>query len=177
MTCAGLLLAACAASGNDQDIQPEGGDLYRPPALSSSSAAASPTPPPTSPPAVLPILTPTLPPELACTSGLRYVEDLSIPDGSAAAPGEALDKRWRVENSGTCNWDEHYSLQHIAGPDLGAGETRALYPARSGVEADLQIIFTAPQEPGAYRSAWQAYDPSGQPFGDTIFIDIIVIAP
>lgn len=172
---AGLLLAACSALGGPSSTAPEGGDVFRPPALSSPMAVvASPTSPaPAAPTPTSPPIAPT--PE--CSSGLRYIEDLTIPDGSIAAPGEALDKRWRVENNGTCNWDERFRLKLIAGPSLGAGETRALYPARSGTQADLQIIFTAPQEPGAYRSAWQAYNPAGQPFGDTIFIDFIVTSP
>jgi hypothetical protein len=170
-----LLLAACSASGIPSNKPPEGGDLYRPPAL--STPIASPTPLPSSTPIPQLSAAPTQPPAPACENGLRYIEDLSIPDGSIAASGESLDKRWRVENNGTCNWDERYRLKLIAGPDLGAGQARALYPARGGSQADLQIIFTAPQEPGAYRSAWQAHDPAGQPFGDPIFIDFIVLAP
>jgi len=38
----------------------------------------------------------------------------------------------------------------------------------------VQMIFTAPEEPGAYRSAWQAQDIEGNLFGDPIYIDIIV---
>jgi hypothetical protein len=36
------------------------------------------------------------------------------------------------------------------------------------------MLLTAPAEQGAYRSAWQAFDPQGQPFGDPIFVDILV---
>jgi hypothetical protein len=38
-------------------------------------------------------------------------------------------------------------------------------------------LFTAPQEPGIYRSAWQAADPQGNLYGDLIFIEINVISP
>ncbi len=30
----------------------------------------------------------------------------------------------------------------------------------------IRIIFTAPADPGTYRSAWQAYNPKGEPFGE-----------
>ena len=112
-----------------------------------------------------------------CTPQLRYLEDLSIPDGSLVPPGESLDKRWAVENAGTCNWDSTYTLRLIAGPALGAPEEQPLYPARAGAQAVIRILFTAPQEAGTYRSAWQAYDPAGNPFGDPIFIEIQVAAP
>jgi hypothetical protein len=36
------------------------------------------------------------------------------------------------------------------------------------------MVFTAPSEAGTYRSAWQAHDPSGEPFGDLFFIEFVV---
>jgi hypothetical protein len=109
-----------------------------------------------------------------CASGLTYLEDLTIPDGMLVAPGELLDKRWRVQNSGNCNWDLNYRLKLMAGPDLNAPTEQSLYPARSDSEAIIRIIFIAPQEPGTYRSAWEAYDPQGRAFGDPIFIEVVV---
>jgi hypothetical protein len=91
--------------------------------------------------------------------------------------GTALDKRWQVRNSGTCNWDLGYRVKLIAGPAMAAPIEQTLYPARSGSEATLRILYTAPTEPGTYRSAWQAYDPQGEPFGDPFFIEVIVIQP
>ena len=84
-------------------------------------------------------------------------------------PVRPLDKRWEVENSGTCNWDERYRLQLIAGPEMGAPPEQALYPARSGTQAVIRIVFTAPAEPGTYRSAWQAYNPAGRALWRPIF--------
>ncbi|GAB4526292.1 MAG: hypothetical protein Fur0018_11480 [Anaerolineales bacterium] len=112
-----------------------------------------------------------------CQTRLHYLEDLSLPDGSLVQPGELLDKRWAVENDGSCNWDESYSLRWIAGPTLGAPERLPLYPARAGTTAIIRVLFTAPQAPGVYRSAWQAYDAHGNPFGDPVFIEIQVGSP
>jgi hypothetical protein len=36
------------------------------------------------------------------------------------------------------------------------------------------MVFIAPEEPGNFRSAWQAYDPQDNPYGDPFFIDIVV---
>jgi hypothetical protein len=112
-----------------------------------------------------------------CTDNLVFLDDLSIKDGSVFSPGARLDKRWNVENSGSCNWDQHYRMKLIAGSELGVPPEQDLYPARSGTQAVIRIIFTAPNEPGNYRSAWQAYNPQGEPFGDPFFIDIVVEAP
>ena len=118
--------------------------------------------------AFYPTATPT------CSDGLTFIEDLTIPDGAFVAPGEVLDKRWQVQNSGSCNWDESYTIQHTAGLALGAPERLALYPARSGAEAMLKIEFIAPGEAGTYRSAWQAFNPQGEAFGDPFYIEFTV---
>lgn len=113
-------------------------------------------------------------PTPACIPNLTFLEDLTIPDGTLVAPGAALDKRWQVENSGTCNWDQSYRVKLLNGVDMGVIPEQALYPALSGTQATLRMKFTAPEEPGAYQSAWQAFDPNNEPFGDPFFIEIIV---
>ncbi|MCI0520841.1 MAG: hypothetical protein L0Z70_11390 [Chloroflexi bacterium] len=162
-----LILAACAAAEGEQGF-------YLPPTPAAAALTAPPhTPTPLAP---APALTssPPVPAAASCVSSLRYLEDITIPDGQPAAPGEVLDKRWRVENDGECNWDERYRLKRIAGPEMGVPAELALYPARSATQIELRIVFTAPSESGVHRSAWQAYDPQGAPFGDPIFIEIVV---
>lgn len=121
----------------------------------------------------LPTIVPTVNPA-TCVNNLTFVEDITIPDNSFAAFGAVIDKQWRVENSGTCNWTSEYRLRHTGGASLGAPEEIALYPARSGTQPILQINFTAPFEDGVYESAWQAFDPNGLAFGDLIYIRILV---
>ena len=155
-----------------------GCDLIQPyhPAPDSSSALFVPATP--APPTAVIIVTPTLrnttsPNE--CLDGLSYISDLTIPDGSQVEPGSSLDKRWEVQNTGTCNWNEQYRLRLIAGEELGASAEQALPPTRAGSNVVIRIIFQAPLEPGSYRPAWQAFNPAGQSFGDPIFIDFSVI--
>ena len=57
---------------------------------------------------------------------------------------------------------------------MGATTEQALYPARAGAQATIRISFTAPGEPGTYTTAWQAVDPNGEPFGDAVFMEIVV---
>jgi hypothetical protein len=121
----------------------------------------------------LPTTVPTVNPE-NCDNNLTFVEDLTIPDNMFTTFGLALDKQWQVQNSGTCNWNSGYRLKHIGGAELGAPEEIALYPAKAGTQATIQILFTAPFAEGAYESAWQATDPNGTAFGDPIYIRIAV---
>jgi len=134
-----------------------------------------PPPPPTATPT--PVGTPAEPkeqPTLACQDNLSFISDVTIPDGSEVEANSTMDKRWEVENSGGCNWDETYRLRLISGDSLGAEEEQMLFPARSGTRLVLRIVFQAPAEPGTYRSAWQAHNPDGQAFGDPVFIDFVV---
>jgi hypothetical protein len=138
--------------------------VYIPPAL-----AASPQPLQTPLPTLI-----SATPTPSCQNNLTFMEDLTLPDGTVVNPDETLDKRWQVENGGTCNWEAGYTLRLITGPDMDAAPEQALYPARAGSVAVIQIVYVAPAESGIYRSAWQAFDPAGQAFGDPIFIEIVV---
>ncbi len=113
-------------------------------------------------------------PAPACSDDLDYLQDLTIPDGSVMVPGQTIDKRWQVRNSGSCNWDQRYSLRLISGDAMGSDGSVPLYPARSGAEATLQMLFTAPQEFGTYECQWQAANPDGTPFGDAFYMQIVV---
>lgn len=125
---------------------------------------------------VLPLLPTSVPTadRSACVNDLSFIEDLTIPDNSYIPFGGTIDKQWRVENSGTCNWDSEYRLRYTGGALLGAQEEVALFPARSGTQVTIQITFTAPFEEGVYVSAWQAFDPNGLAFGDAIYMRILV---
>lgn len=162
----GVSLVAC--SGNEGRVTP-----FKPPTIEARAtppglAVSQPTP---TAPEVRPTTTPT------CIDSLTFLEDITIPDGTLVNPGDILDKRWLIKNSGSCNWDEEYRIKLLSGPDLGVPIEQALYPARSGFEATLRIVFTAPQEPGYYQSAWQAFNPRDAPFGDPFFIEVQVEIP
>jgi hypothetical protein len=111
-----------------------------------------------------------------CENQLRFLDDLTIPDGTEFSPGEELTKRWLVRNVGSCNWNRTYSLELISGLSLGAGTKKELFPARQSSDAVIEILFTAPDNPGRYNSWWQAYDPDGNRFGDPIYTEIVVLS-
>lgn len=137
------------------------------PAAVSSMPQISPTPVPT--------IEPPSPTPKTCSDSLNYLADLNYPDRSLVSPGKVIEKQWRVENNGSCNWDGRYrlKLQKDSAP-LGAAGEMALYPARAGTQATISINFSAPLEAGTYRTAWQAYNPEGLAFGDVVYMLIIV---
>src|SRR5512146_441207 len=122
--------------------------------------------PPSTPTFPAPAVTARPTPVVACVDSLSFISDETIPDGTEVSPNSTLDKRWEVENSGSCNWDERYHIRLIGGPEMGAGPVQPLFPARSGTRVIIRLLMTAPAEPGKYHSAWQAYNPADEPFGD-----------
>jgi hypothetical protein len=161
-----LGISGCAPTRTYPAVE-EGEVLFSPPTI---VPTITPTPVPTPTPNIE--ITPTK--EGACTNILSFVDDQTIMDGTEVLPGSSMDKRWKVTNTGTCNWDEGYSIRLTSGPEMGVPSQQALFPALGGSQAIIRILFTAPEVPGVHKSAWQAYSPAGQPFGDAIYIEIVV---
>jgi hypothetical protein len=163
-----MVIAACSLPGRiGKENVP-----FLPPTQASVSLFASPTS--TANP-IQEVVRPT--PTPSCTDQLTFLEDLTIPDGSVVQPGAALDKRWRMKNSGTCNWDKTYHVRLVSGEAVGLPVEQSLYPARGGSEFQIRMEIKAPADPGYYRIAWQAYNPQGEAFGDPFFVEISVQSP
>jgi hypothetical protein len=158
-----LLLVSCAPPAYSVP-QSEQGTLFAP-----ATRVVSPEPTATTAP-IQAQATPTI----VCTSDLKYVADVTVPDGMQVDAGTEVVKRWEVENTGSCDWDARFSLVNLEDSALGVNPKQTLFPARSGTRAILQIIFTAPTEPGTYRSIWQAVGPEGEYFGDRFYVEFVV---
>jgi hypothetical protein len=116
-------------------------------------------------------------PTPACTNSLKFIEDVTVPDGTTVSPGQSVDKQWRVQNTGSCDWDSNYHLQRVSGDAMGLPDQIALYPARAGTEAVIELTLTAPQDAGTYHTVWQATDPDGVAFEQPIYVEIVVTSP
>jgi len=125
--------------------------------------------------------TPTLPARATAVSGCKdsasFLEDLTIPDGTGVLPGAALDKRWSVRNTGTCDWGPDYRLVRVGASEIRGPDDIALYPAAAGSTAVWQVPLVAPSQPGEYLGRWQARAPDGTLFGDEVFVLIEVAEP
>ena len=171
-----MLASSCAPTRKYPLTQ--GDTAYRPPTLSPTQTQVKPTPVTSSTESAASSSTDEADGTDEtdnCDNVLRFIDDLTIPDNTELAPGSTLDKRWEVENAGSCNWNDQYGLRLVSGPAMEAQTEQKLYPARSGTRVPVRIIFTTPQTPGNYTSAWQAFTPNGVPFGDQIYITIIVV--
>jgi hypothetical protein len=172
------LLTGCIPAGYQADNQADYEPFIAPSLVPTQPPTRTPLPSSTG----VPITGSTLAPgdsqevvsESGCIDNLSFISDLTIPDGVRVVAGSTLDKQWEIENSGTCDWDERYHVRLLSGPELNAEMQQSLTPALAGSRVTLRMVFTAPEEPGSYRSAWQAFNPEGSAFGDPIFIDFEV---
>lgn len=169
-----ILLAACGvASTPTQTIaDPTTRPSPTTPATGGSAATRTPEPGftliPSTP--ILPTDTPA-----PCVNNAAFLADLTVPDNTEVVPGAPIDKRWEVQNIGTCDWNSNYRVAFFEGNQMSAAGEHALYPARAGNNAIVQVNMIAPDVPGDYTGRWQLRDPEGRPFGAVLFIKIVVI--
>jgi hypothetical protein len=132
------------------------------PALESSptvlapAMVASPTlvPTLTLTPTPQPTLMPT--PDLSrCTPNLKFVRDVTIPDGTTISAGENFTKTWEIKNTGTCTWTVQFALTYRQGTIPATVISVPLSETAPGGTAQVSVVMQAPGAPGSYRSKWQ----------------------
>jgi hypothetical protein len=113
----------------------------------------------------------------ACNNSV-YIADVTYPDNTEIKPGVDFEKIWRVQNSGTCTWDEGYKLVFVGGD-------KALDPVSfefkrsedfvaGGATADVGVDLTAPLKEGTYTATWQMQSDTGVYFGTPLTVVIVV---
>ncbi|MBI4733064.1 MAG: DUF11 domain-containing protein [Chloroflexi bacterium] len=117
----------------------------------------------------------------AACDAATFIADVTIPDGSTIAPGAAMSKTWRLQNSGTCTWSTSYAIVFYAGSQMGAPSV--VYMPTSvapGATVDITVNMIAPTIPGHYRGYWMLRNAASVIFGVgpygtwPFFIDIVV---
>lgn len=113
----------------------------------------------------------------ACNNSI-YLADLTIPDGTEMRPGVDFKKVWSFQNTGSCTWDEGYSLVFIGG-DQAIDPVNYNITVREdfidpGETAEFDIPLTAPLTEGSYTGSWRMRSDSGVYFGETFTVNFVV---
>lgn len=109
----------------------------------------------------------------ACNNS-AFEGDVTVPDGTVFKPGVDFVKQWALRNTGTCTWDDGFTLVFIAGD-------RAIDPYDfvfkkaedfvSGGEAiNIGIRLTAPLAVGDYQGHWRMRNDQGYYFGTILSV-------
>ncbi|MGD2026215.1 MAG: NBR1-Ig-like domain-containing protein [Anaerolineales bacterium] len=111
-----------------------------------------------------------------------WVKDVTIPDGTELAPGEAFTKTWRIRNVGSCSWNNDYDLVFDSGDKMG-GDTvvnLSIGTVETDETVDISVDLVAPNDPGEYRGDWLLRSDDNQVFGlgnndIPVFVEIEVV--
>ncbi len=189
----GLLLSACEGAVTPQpsgsvisEVQTAVAETVTAEATPTTIPTATPlltsTPPPTPhlPPTAIPP-TPTSPIYFAYVTSYgcddsAYIKDITIPDGTVLAPGEAFVKTWRFQNTGTCTWDSHFQLVFTGGRRMHGSDAQIHEKVTANKKANVSVELTAPAKDGIYTGYWQLADQYGNTFGDQVYVQIDVSA-
>lgn len=106
-----------------------------------------------------------------------YMTDVTIPDGTAFAPGESFVKTWQLFNAGTCAWQANYALSFVSGEEMGGIPTALGAEVAANGQAQVSVSMTAPLTVGSYKGYWQMTDETGVKFGNAIYVEIVVGTP
>lgn len=109
--------------------------------------------------------------------------DVTIPDGTVVEGGTNFQKVWALRNTGTCTWDDGYTLVYFAGssPDnldpynyrFGRGGDDDDFVA-GGELINMTLELTAPCKPGSYEGHWRMQNDRGSYFGTVLSVYIEV---
>jgi hypothetical protein len=106
---------------------------------------------------------------------LRFVRDITYPDGIVIAPGTVFSKIWRIRNDGPCDWPEGVTLCNAGGDILSDPAHREpLPPLPSGSEAEVSVQLRAPECYGRFISYFKAQTAMEQGFGQRLWCNVVV---
>jgi Tol biopolymer transport system component len=111
-----------------------------------------------------------------CRISARLAGDVTVPDGTAVAAGNAFVKTWRLQNDGTCPWEQGSQLAYASGDPLGGPTAVNVASLAVGSGLDVSVNFVAPVQAGSYKAIWRLQTASGIPFGPELHVQIVVPA-
>jgi len=112
---------------------------------------------------------------------IDFVNDITIPDGTRMAPGEAYTKVWRLQNTGSMQLPSNAKLVFLSGDKMSGPMTTDLPDAEAGQQFDITMDLVAPNEEGEYEGCWNitlvdsdSNDLSNIPPQITLWVKIVV---
>lgn len=109
---------------------------------------------------------------------LRFIKDVTFPDGTAVQPETPFRKVWRVRNDGPFAWPVDAVLVPAGGDVMGQEDLKEALPIlAAGEEREIGINLTAPSRPGLYTAYFRAQTKEKQFFGHRLWATVLVSEP
>jgi hypothetical protein len=122
-----------------------------------------------------PAVTVTVAAPAACVNDAAFVENVTVPDGTNWAAGQAFNKIWRVHNTGTCGWGPGYEFVFVGGEAMTTQSTLVVPVTAPGSTADLLVAMIAPTTPGSHAGQWRLRHSKSGLFGATMTVKVNVL--
>ena len=100
-----------------------------------------------------------------CLDEAAYYSDVTIPDDTLYEPGAAMTKVWQVRNTGTCTWDDGYSLVFAKGDVMDGPLSNPVPLVSPGDVAEISVNLVAPTRGGQQTGYWEFQNSRGSRFG------------
>lgn len=96
----------------------------------------------------------------------KFVDDITIPDGSVMSPNTNFVKTWRFTNTGTCTWNTNYAIVFSGGDQMGAPNAVNLPGSVApGATVDISVPMKSPAADGEYAGNYMLRSDTGIVFG------------
>ncbi|XP_073122984.1 protein JOKA2-like isoform X2 [Henckelia pumila] len=109
-----------------------------------------------------------------------FIADVNVANDTVMEPLTPFTKIWRLKNNGIVAWPKKTTISWVGGDELCTLLSVELKIPPTGLainqELDVAVDCIAPELPGKYESCWKLASPSGQRFGQLIWIRIEVVA-
>lgn len=122
---------------------------------------------------------------LATQAGLvcmdsAWIQDVTY-DDTVTKPVLKADQRvqkvWRVQNTGTCTWDDGFLLVQYSGDNMNASKWEIIYK-KEFVDpdeiVDISVELTVPSSKGEHGGCWRMKGDNGQYFGTALCFSFTV---
>lgn len=113
----------------------------------------------------------------ACNNAV-FEGDITIPDGETLTAGTDAQKIWAIRNTGTCTWDDGYSLVKIAGsPEIGSEGfkfTKSSDFVAGGQGVNIGVWLDVPCAVGKYEGHYRMFSDKGYYFGTVLSVYLTV---
>ncbi|CAG2162706.1 unnamed protein product [Oppiella nova] len=105
---------------------------------------------------------------------MKLVNDVTIGEGEEVPPNAKFTKTWRIANSGEEPWPTGCCLRFTDGDQMCHNERVLVDPLAPGDYTDIAVDMISPQKSGIYTGQWRMSTPTGQFFGEIIWVIITV---
>ena len=135
-----------------------------------------------------PSLTPAIAPVATSASGYKtpttdaaaahgcynatLLADVTVPYGATYTQGDKFTKTWRVQNTGSCDWNRGFLIVFLSGDSMGASNTVIDQKVPTGGIAEISLKMTAPNSSGLVYGNWQLAPDIGKGFGNVLGVAI-----